>query len=109
MSNIGYSAEHLRGLFVTSAGLRRGAEAVTADGSAMAWASVGDAPCAVRATLRWWREFRTDPRPARGMVADAVIPISILVGLIAGIGIRRPLVLLSTVLALGIGWVRSSD
>jgi hypothetical protein len=33
-----------------------------------------------------------------------VIPTSIAVGLIAGIVIRRPLVLLSTVLALGVAW-----
>jgi hypothetical protein len=33
-----------------------------------------------------------------------VIPTSIVLGLIAGIVIRRPLVLLSTVVALGIAW-----
>jgi hypothetical protein len=33
-----------------------------------------------------------------------VIPTSIAYGLVAGLGIRRPLLLLSTVLTLGIAW-----
>ena len=33
-----------------------------------------------------------------------MIPTSIAFGLIAGVGIRRPLVLLSTVIALGVAW-----
>jgi len=41
---------------------------------------------------------------AAGYGCQPVIPTAIVLGLVAGVGIRRPLALLLTVLALGIAW-----